>query len=661
MDAKKVEPFKVGSKLEEKLQIILMDTFENDWKDAIAYFEKFINIKYDNPFNAKYGRDLNNKELLALPHQEEDPSDNNDTWSVADLFCIEAFFYKLDFVRNAPDPAKSLNDAMRKYCWNDATKIIDYDQDCDEVQNAKKKIVDARAKDYQFNSLEPDFNRDRSFYVSVQEKYIGDYLRYKDWRHFGNGENKKEDGSWDENHEIREEELKNCWPDKALHFKESAYEQCSDKPFYFYDHLMVYDIRNAASHPKQWCGPLKVIADSDNKIPYYKMLKNLFTVYFSQCLKYKDKIDECYNKAYEQEINFVQYSMNQRAKDREEEFESTYVKIAWQELTDGSGNDLQMPDFSKKDIPAYKLTGEAGAGKTTRMRKLYWDITDRVVGEEKLQILPIWFELKNWNKDQKKEFPVEGLLKEKIKEALGEYTQYYDKLIQQGQICIFLDGFNEVYLEDFVWKERLAEDIDNFHDKHTNIFIAMTDRLHRPNYFCLTQNNVKIFEFHGLGFPEDCKRYLEKTAGNLQEAIQYFDSQKAAWMAEDGIEITPEMLNNLIALIKQGKEPEDQQEFYECYMIHILNREWEDKRDHRIRPMMNLLRTLAKYFLEEGIDRCSEGEIEMLWTEKCGIDVEKAVNYFELFRGMPFIENFENGELEYGFLKPAYMAKALKF
>ena len=132
----------------------------------------------------------------------------------------------------------------------------------------------------------------------------------------------------------------------------SKYEKCSN---HFDSYIVVYQMRN---REKAHDNP--VASSYSTRL---RMVTSLFVVYIHQCIENSELIDN----GYEQEllsrrIDYVKYAND--LTDAIDGFNNSFLQLTW--------FDKNNEPFSYEFDSCVKFIGEAGMGKTTQMKKMYY-------------------------------------------------------------------------------------------------------------------------------------------------------------------------------------------------------------------------------------------------------------------------------------------------
>lgn len=401
----------------------------------------------------------------------------------------------------------------------------------------------------------------------------------------------------------------------------NAYEGC---PHHMKAYITAYQLRNR----------IKAHDNPDNAdlLKRFDNIKSLFIVYLDQCIINHDLICNTYvSELVGNKIDFKAYAKDKL--DGLNGFLDTFLQLKWE--------DDDKDTFNYDYTNSVKFIGEAGMGKTTQMRRMYYQLLIDVA-EGNRKVIPIWIELK--------EVPesccsLEGLLGM----YLGEYSHYYKLMIEKNIIALFLDGYNEILDENV--RRIVASEVDNLHKTHPEILIAMTDRSKKSNPPCLHKNTV-AYTFNGLSKDEIEKYALIKCDDDKKDEILAY-LKKTDWIYSTSM--IPEKMNNLIELLSDGIEPENEDEFYDVYLEYILDREADEKKETRIEDLKFCLGELTQ-IMSDPRDEKTRNEIIKLWQPLNKNDLHAAQDLFDLAVKLPILKS-GMGNNTYKFVHPQYFVK----
>lgn len=391
-------------------------------------------------------------------------------------------------------------------------------------------------------------------------------------------------------------------------------------------YALVWVCRNMDVHK----GDLDTIGEKLLKRGYWSSLIDC-------CLRYEKEINERFRKSMIESIDFASFKASLKNQEREEFFEKKFTQLHW--------GDKKIVWPANNDFPAVMLIGEAGAGKSTQMERLYWD----VINSNK-SFLPVWIQVKD--------LPAvtndgENKLIACIKEKLGEYADWYEELMQEGLVLLFLDGLNELLVNDReASKQQLLNTIQSIRDNYKTVKICMTDR-----HVDIPMKYVSAVYSCASMDEEACMDYCIKYYGEVQaeqivEFIDIDEHPENKWFLDAKEPITPEKLNALADMILTNMSPKTKEDFYFKYVDRILIREQYEKSDGRIPCLKGLLHDLTmetKSFLnyQYGMD------IVDIFVKKGNMNKEMAYEYYNLARRIPLI--VEDGD-KYRFVHYSYYA-----
>lgn len=399
------------------------------------------------------------------------------------------------------------------------------------------------------------------------------------------------------------------------------YEECSH---YIGAYIKTYQLRNKT---KAHDNP-----EDDNLVKRLDNVKSLFIVYWDQCISNYELIYNAYvSELVEHKINYISF-----AKEKLEElkgFFDDFLQLNWK----GDENDIFEYDYSK----SVKFIGEAGMGKTTQMKRMYFQMLSDVANGNK-KIIPAWVELKEVTEDSCSMQSILGM-------GLCEYGHYYDLMIEKNAVALFLDGYNEI-LDDNV-RRIVANEVDTLHKKHPEILIVLTDRSKKSNPTILMKNSVS-YTFNGLS-KEEIEKYalLKSTKEKQNEIVAYL--KKTSWIYSTNM--IPEKMNNLIDLLSDGIEPDNEDEFYDNYLEYILDREIDEKKETRIEDLKFCLGELTQV-MNDARDEKTRNEIVKLWQPLTNNDLHMAQDLFDLAIRLPILKP-GIGNNTYMFVHPQYFVK----
>lgn len=362
-----------------------------------------------------------------------------------------------------------------------------------------------------------------------------------------------------------------------------------------------------------------------------------FAVLVDICNQYADYINRKHRESLRGMIDFAGFKKNLiEENDRTEFFEHVFTPLHW-------GDSAIVWDDEHRAI---MLTGEAGAGKTTQMEKLYWD---DVKGNK--SVLPVFVKIQDLKGTYgETDGETDSKLTKVIKDALGVYAVWYEEIMRQGFVKLYLDGLNELLVNDRgVSTQNLIKDIKELIATYPLLLVCMTDRNVEfmdgivTAYGCASMDKLDMQEY--------CTRNWGK--GEADKIMKFINPENPDnewfWSTRDSI-VTPEKVNGLADMVLNGNEPKSSKDFYFKYATHILKREKREKNDNRVLTLIQLLAYLAET-MEMSVDYKSSKHILNVFKGNVGNNIEVAIEFFVLACRIPMLVRY--GEL-YGFAHPEY-------
>lgn len=388
-----------------------------------------------------------------------------------------------------------------------------------------------------------------------------------------------------------------------------------------YDYVCVWRYRNRKVH-------------SQNIDEQSSLQTGFFSVLIDACNRFQDKIEEKYSATFRSamENEFVKYKEKLIASNnRKDFFENEFTELYWGD---------KKVEWTQKG-KTILLLGEAGAGKTTQMEKLYWDEL-----ESRRAAFPIWLEVR---KLVKEEGFNQGKLEEYVRKNLGDvYEECYEPCMEQGFVSLYIDGLNEITMEEKDQiTSQLLQAINNIRKEYPKIRICLTDRRNQLDI----KDNIQIYTCSSMS-DDKIAEYCEKKWGvACRDEVMAF-LEKNEWFSDPGITtVTPEKINGLAEIFKDDEVPKDEDDYYFKYLDHILKREEENKSDKRVRKLKPMFYWLT-LDMEDGLDQFYSMDIVQKFAKMSSNNISYAVDIFDLACDIPIIEKQDSGK--YGFVHPAY-------
>ncbi len=235
-----------------------------------------------------------------------------------------------------------------------------------------------------------------------------------------------------------------------------------------------------------------------------------------------------------------------------------------------------------------KFLGEAGTGKTTALKRIEYTYA------------------KSWGNSSDKKIPVYVELSEIatctdpsiikcIANSLGtENEKMVEECLEEGELCILLDGYNE--LLDIDKKKATAKELDELAFKYQKCPIVLSSRT--GNEMIPTLMNAD-------------RLYL--TELSIEDKIQFFQKstkdQAVMDLIQEKIEDEPEYFNDfttplklirLASIIENNGSFPDPENFVEQYITMLFDREREEKKEENMKYLPDYLRAIAIKMFNKG-------------------------------------------------------------
>ena len=399
------------------------------------------------------------------------------------------------------------------------------------------------------------------------------------------------------------------------------------------DYVAVWKYRNAYEHYTNMTELEKLC-----------MSQGFFVVLIDICNQYREIIEKTFFSEIEDKLKEFKKEKQEKLKKEKlqnvskgEFYEKQFTKMKWGVEYVAWSND----DSNWKTI---LLLGEAGAGKTTQMEKLYWDEL-----KSECATLPIWIKVQDLSQEEN---IGSDIIEKCIKKQMGtKLDTYFEECLRKGYCSLYIDGLNELLgKEKNAGLSPLRLSIKQMREDYPEIRICMTDREDRFRTI-----KKKSYIYSGMD-KKECMEYCKKYWGEDGKAkvLDFLKNSENSWFWED---ITPEKINALHAMLDASIEPVNIEDYQYKYVEHILIREYEMKCDERVDDLILALQDLARAMGAES--SCFPGNVIIdLFTEIGGGNKFLARDLFFLACALSIIEEKEEqeetGEEKYGFTYPAY-------
>ncbi len=346
-------------------------------------------------------------------------------------------------------------------------------------------------------------------------------------------------------------------------------ERYYEESNYLYHYLSIYRFRNNNIHDILTL-PINIVQE---------MIRSMLIIELDLCYRHREEIEKK-NNAGKRKKCFDATDFVQDIQATYEELEQKgfgYVDMHW-------GSNEEKVDCSVENLAVnaewntIKILGEAGSGKSTALRRLEYLLAKKYSAENESPI-PIFIELYTLVDSDR-------IIIEKIAGIMQIEVAVAEDFMENGEICLLLDGFNEIL--DLSVKKKVAKELDAFSRNYPGVRIFLTDRaIARASI--PTLNIAKRMHLRPIT-NEDRKTYFEKNCNDeqclqlilnkLEECPEYFEDMN-----------TPLKLKQLSEVVAYEMElPED---IIGRYIDYLFAREENEKKDENIEYMPTFLQALA--------------------------------------------------------------------
>ena len=348
-------------------------------------------------------------------------------------------------------------------------------------------------------------------------------------------------------------------------------EQYNTSPNYLYHYLWIYKFRNDDIHDILAL-PLDVVQTA---------IRSILIVELDLCYRYRKVIADKY-KAMKRKELFPGKEFTAKIQNDYREFEKNgfgYVDIHWISSEDKDKIDCSVEKLATmKDWTVIKILGEAGSGKSTALKRIEYILAGRYQKNSNT-VLPIYIELYTLTDGDQ-------ILLDKIAGTMNIESTLAEEFLANGEICLLLDGFNEIL--DTPIKKKVAKELDAFSRNYPQTRIFLTDRA-ISSASIPTLNVAKRMHLRPITM-EDRKNYFEKNCNDsaclelilkkMNEQPEYFELMN-----------TPLKLKQLSEVAKYRMEiPND---ITDEYIKYLMDREENEKKDENIEYLPTFLQALA--------------------------------------------------------------------
>lgn len=341
---------------------------------------------------------------------------------------------------------------------------------------------------------------------------------------------------------------------------------------YVYYYLIIYQYRNALTHehtvnvtPKQMAA----------------IVTAMLICMLDLCRKNQTRLEALMRRKKRRE-SFDQKAFCQKLVDEYQALVKKgfgYVDVHWYRGDETGKDDYNIEGLlNKKSFTCVKLLGEAGTGKSTALRRIEYLLACAAANGKK-NVIPIYIELGTLADGDK-------ILLGRIAAQMKLDTTMAEDFLKSGELCLLLDGFNEVL--DLNVKKKLARELDVIAASYSKTRLILTDRaVARASIPTLVLAEKLYLSPITMG---DRRKYFEKNCADkatLEMILRQMDTNPAYF---EGMN-TPLKLKRLADVAAyRGELPVD---ITDEYVSYLMEREMNEKKDANIEYLSTFLQALA--------------------------------------------------------------------
>ncbi len=311
----------------------------------------------------------------------------------------------------------------------------------------------------------------------------------------------------------------------------------------------------------------------------YKNKETIIPKFIEKEIKKKDyiqKVIQDYYNDFGENFTYIPLSIGILMNDMYEDLKEKYDIENDQSISFETINkDLTTTNFNKA-----KIIGYAGMGKTTTIRQIIYKEALEVKANEYNGKIPVLIELINVSNS-------ESSIEDLIAKKLGTSNMLViSELIRRNMLKLYIDGINEIMIQDKREKNNYLEKLEKFVKVNKNIKIVVTDRDSNqnsimneyPTFILKGVSREKITEFI-FGNSQKPEMVNEKILEKIEERPSFMD-----------VLSNPFMLKDLITVVEcNRKVPEYEDDIAEEFLKAIVRREQIVKKDQNAPHILRLL------------------------------------------------------------------------
>lgn len=275
-----------------------------------------------------------------------------------------------------------------------------------------------------------------------------------------------------------------------------------------------------------------------------------------------------------------------------------YFNFSWMD-NDGEDNYDASAVIELLKTQTVKVFGEAGSGKSTIISQIELMLAKKIKKKKSTQI-PILIQLKDM-------LQPENTITGFVAESLDISRENATKMMNDGKICLLLDGFNEILNVEM--QKRLSFEIDQLNTKYAQLSILLSDRAMSGTIAVL--RGAKNLSLQKLNDELKMKFLQENNVEEDALALIRNTMENNRGLLDD--------INTPLKLLRYGKLVEDlhaiPEDFTGEYLRYLLSREFNEKKDKTAKILPDILKCVACKMINSDSTSLKELEMKLMVTE----------------------------------------------
>ncbi len=254
-----------------------------------------------------------------------------------------------------------------------------------------------------------------------------------------------------------------------------------------------------------------------------------------------------------------------------------YLDIRWVPVEGGEA--LPVSEILKQNEKQIQLLGDAGMGKTTAMREIAYLLSKDIVDYGKRRI-PVYVELERIHSGK-------DIIRDAICETLAVDGEVCDVLLERGDLCLLLDGYNEIL--NLELRREFSSQLDLFVLRNGKTQVILSDRALKKNLIPV-MNQAKKKTVLPLTLEEKVK-YFELNCSPDAKVLELVREKASADPLYFATVNNPLQLKHLLEVAERtGALPND---LTQGYLEMLMERESLEKKDPNMQYLPYILQGIA--------------------------------------------------------------------